>query len=175
MFVPTMTAGEPVDSSAGPSGNDLGTLVPLFTVGWTWAAEADLAAAGPPPVWMSKAPDDGLGHPTDPTVGPTSSYPPWTSDADPNAPCNPKPPVITGVSPSSGPAGTTVTITGNNFGGSQGTSTALFGGAAAGVSNWSANGNSISAVVPSLVAGPASVVVRVGSATSAPFPFAVTQ
>jgi hypothetical protein len=177
MFVPTTASGEPSGTTSnGASGNDLGTLVPLFTIGWTWAAEADLAISNPPPLasdWTSRWPDDGMGNPTDPVVASTSSYPQWSQVANPSAPCNPKP-AIASVSPPSGPAGTAVTITGSNFGAAQGSSAVLFAGAAATVSNWSAGGNSITAAVPNLAAGPASIVVSVGGVASAPFSFTVT-
>ena len=47
-------------------------------------------------------------------------------------------PTITGLSPASGPPGTTVAITGTNFGSTQGTSTVTFNGTAATVTSWSA-------------------------------------
>jgi YD repeat-containing protein len=47
------------------------------------------------------------------------------------------PPGITGVQPNSGSSGTTVTITGANFGSTQGIGTVTFNGAPATVSNWS--------------------------------------
>ena len=56
-------------------------------------------------------------------------------------------PSITTLSPSSGPVGTSVTITGANFGATQGTSTVTFNGATATATNWSAT--SIVVPVPS--------------------------
>jgi predicted secreted protein len=50
---------------------------------------------------------------------------------------NPSAPNISGISPASGPVGTSVTITGLNFGASQGTSTVTFNGVAATASTWS--------------------------------------
>src|SRR5262249_15846622 len=47
-------------------------------------------------------------------------------------------PTLTSLSPSSGPVGTAVTITGSNFGASQGASTVTFNGAAATPTSWSA-------------------------------------
>ena len=47
-------------------------------------------------------------------------------------------PTITSLSPASGPPGTTVAITGTNFGSTQGTSTVTFNGTAATVTSWSA-------------------------------------
>src|ERR1019366_286446 len=47
-------------------------------------------------------------------------------------------PSITSVSPSSGPVGSTVTITGTNFGATQGPSTVTFNGTAGTVTSWSA-------------------------------------
>jgi YD repeat-containing protein len=73
------------------------------------------------------------------------------------------PPSITGLAPTSGIAGTPVTISGNTFGSSQGTSTVTFNGAAATPTSWGAT----SIVVP--VPGSASsgnVVVTVGGLAS---------
>ena len=53
---------------------------------------------------------------------------------------------ITGLTPASGPVGTSVTIAGTNFGSAQGTGTVTFNGVAAAVSSWSAS--SIVAIVP---------------------------
>jgi hypothetical protein len=56
-------------------------------------------------------------------------------------------PIITSLSTNSGPVGTSVTITGNNFGTQQGTSTVTFNGtAAAAASSWS--NTSITVTVP---------------------------
>src|SRR4029077_15801061 len=55
-------------------------------------------------------------------------------------------PSIRSLSPSSGVAGTAVTITGANFGATQGTSTVFFGGVSAAPTNWS--GTSIVVPVP---------------------------
>ena len=48
------------------------------------------------------------------------------------------PPVMTSLSPSSGPVGTVVTVNGTNFGATQGTSTITFKGIAAAPTSWSA-------------------------------------
>ena len=55
-------------------------------------------------------------------------------------------PSITSLSPTSGPAGTSVTITGTNFGAAQGASTVRFNGTLAAVTSWAAT--SIRATVP---------------------------
>jgi hypothetical protein len=76
----------------------------------------------------------------------------------------PPPPSITSLSPTSGPVGTSVTLTGTNFGSGQGASTVTFNGTPAGTANnWSAT--SITVPVP---AGATSglVVVTVGGMTS---------
>src|SRR5207237_146316 len=57
------------------------------------------------------------------------------------------PPSVTNLSPASGPVGTSVAITGTNFGASQGTSTVTFNGVAATPTSW--NATSIVAFVPS--------------------------
>ncbi|HEY0319837.1 MAG TPA: IPT/TIG domain-containing protein [Pyrinomonadaceae bacterium] len=56
------------------------------------------------------------------------------------------PPSISGLSPSSATTGTSITITGSNFGATQGTSTVTFNGVAATPTNWS--NTSITAPVP---------------------------
>ncbi len=72
-------------------------------------------------------------------------------------------PSITGTSLGSGPAGTPVTISGSNFGASQGTSTVTFSGTVATPTNWSAT--SISAPVPA-GATTGNIVVTVGGVAS---------
>jgi YD repeat-containing protein len=72
-------------------------------------------------------------------------------------------PSITGISPSTGAPGAAVTISGQNFGGSQGTSTVRFNGLPASATSWSAT--SISATVPANVST-GSVTVSVGQQVS---------
>ena len=86
----------------------------------------------------------------------------------------PTPPTISGLSVNSGAVGTPVTISGLNFGGSQGSSTVTFGTAVATVStgNWSAT--SISTTVPSAAPiGNDTVAVTVGGLSSNGEPFNV--
>jgi endoglucanase len=73
-------------------------------------------------------------------------------------------PAIASVSPTSGAVGTSVTISGSNFGNSQGTSTVRIGNTNATVTAW--NASSISATVPNIAAGAASVVVTVNGVAS---------
>ncbi len=73
-------------------------------------------------------------------------------------------PAIGGVSPASGPVGTSVTITGSNFGNSQGTSALRFGTTNAAVSAWSAM--SITATVPNVSSGAQAVTVVVNGVSS---------
>ncbi len=75
----------------------------------------------------------------------------------------PPPPSITSLSPTSGAAGTPVTITGAYFGATQGTSTVTFNGTSATPTSWSAT--SISVPVPA-GATTGSVVVTVGGVAS---------
>jgi IPT/TIG domain/Bacterial Ig-like domain (group 2) len=79
-------------------------------------------------------------------------------------------PTITNLSPGSGAVGTSVTVTGTNFGASQGTSTVTFNGTAA-TPNWSAT--SIAVLVPS-GATTGNVVVTVGGHASNGVSFTVT-
>ena len=79
-------------------------------------------------------------------------------------------PSIIGLSPSSGPSGTPVTITGVNFGSSQGSSTVTFNGTNARVTSWSAT--SILVTVPN-GATTGNVEVTVGGITSNGLEFTV--
>ena len=79
-------------------------------------------------------------------------------------------PVISGLNPDSGPAGTTVEITGANFGASQGTSTVTFNGAGATPANWS--DTSITVTVPTN-ATTGNVVVTVDGTASNGMTFTV--
>jgi YD repeat-containing protein len=78
---------------------------------------------------------------------------------------------ISGLLPTSGPVGTTVTITGSSFGASQGSSIVTFNGtSAATVYSWSAS--SIEVAVPS-GATTGNLVVTVGGVASNGMPFTV--
>jgi uncharacterized protein (TIGR03437 family) len=80
---------------------------------------------------------------------------------------------ITKLSPTSGRVGTAVTITGTNFGSTQGNSTVQFNGTTAKlISSWSAT--SINAVVPD-GATTGKVVVTVGGVASNGVAFTVTR
>jgi len=81
------------------------------------------------------------------------------------------PPSITSLSPTSGPVGTSVTITGTNFGSTQGTSSVTFNGTKATPTNWSAT--SIVAPVPS-GATTGNVLVTVAGLASNAVSFTVT-
>src|SRR5689334_20828953 len=81
------------------------------------------------------------------------------------------PPTVTSLSPTSGPVGTSVTITGTNFGATQGTSTVKFNGTTATPTSWSAT--SIAVPVPS-GATTGNVVVTVGGLASNGVSFTVT-
>src|SRR5947209_1310473 len=81
------------------------------------------------------------------------------------------PPTIASLSPTSGPVGTSVTITGTNFGATQGTSTVTFNGTAATPTSWS--GTSIVVPVPA-GATTGNIVVTVGGGPSNGVAFTVT-
>ncbi|QEE28001.1 hypothetical protein FTW19_08330 [Terriglobus albidus] len=67
-------------------------------------------------------------------------------------------PAITGISPSSGPVGTSVTVSGSGFGASQGSSSISFNGIPAAPTSWS--GNTIVAPVPvGASTGPVTVTI----------------
>jgi hypothetical protein len=82
------------------------------------------------------------------------------------------PPSIAGLNPTSGPVGTPVTVSGANFGPTQGTSTVTFNGTVAPVTIWSTT--SITVPVPA-GATPGNVVVTVGGVASNGLNFAVTS
>jgi IPT/TIG domain len=79
---------------------------------------------------------------------------------------------ITSLSPTSGLVGTSVTITGTNFGSSQGSSTVNFNGTAATTASWSAT--SITATVPT-DATTGDVIVTVGGVASNGVIFTITS
>ncbi len=90
----------------------------------------------------------------------------------PNGGGNPPPaPSITSLNPTSGVAGTSVTITGTYFGATQGASTVKFNGTAAAPTSWSAT--SIVVPVPA-GATTGNVVVTVGGVASNGVNFAMT-
>ncbi len=80
-------------------------------------------------------------------------------------------PSITSLSPTSGPVGTSVTITGKSFGANQGTSTVKFNGTAATPTSWSST--KIVVPVPS-GATTGNVVVTVSGVTSNGVSFTVS-
>src|SRR5437879_597816 len=84
---------------------------------------------------------------------------------------NPSPASITSLNPASGLVGTSVTITGTNFGATQGTSTVKFNGTTATPTSWSATG--IVVPVPT-GATTGNVVVTVGGVASNGVSFTVT-
>src|SRR6266568_1493483 len=73
-------------------------------------------------------------------------------------------PSVTGLSPTSGPVGTSVTISGSEFGSSQGTSAVQFNGNIATVTSWSAS--TIVATVPNAATTGNLVVTVSGSASN---------
>ena len=79
-------------------------------------------------------------------------------------------PTITSLSPTSGAIGASVTVTGTNFGSSQGSSTVTFNGTTATVTSWSST--SIAAIVPAL-ATTGNVAVTVDAAPSSGSSFTV--
>ena len=82
------------------------------------------------------------------------------------------PPVISGLSPANGSAGTSITLSGTNFGAQQGASTVSFNGTQATATSWTAS--SITVAVPSAATtGP--VVVTVANQTSGGVNFVVTE
>ncbi len=95
---------------------------------------------------------------------------------NPNPNPNPTPPVvipsISALAPPSGLPGSAVTISGANFGATQGSSVVTFGGTTATVTSWS--NTAIAATVPQLAAGAVNVVVRSAAGNSNAAAFTVT-
>ena len=85
---------------------------------------------------------------------------------------NPPPLNITSISPTSGAAGTSVTINGTNFGPSQGTSTVKFNGTTAATSSWSAT--HIVATVPNGATTGIILVTVLGVQSNTTFSFQVS-
>jgi hypothetical protein len=83
-------------------------------------------------------------------------------------------PKITSVAPSSGPANTMLTVTGNGFGVQQGKGTVKFGGVGGAVTTW--NDSQIQVTVPtSATTGTVAIVVtNDNGSSSAPWPFQIT-
>jgi len=81
-------------------------------------------------------------------------------------------PSISGVSPASGTVGTAVTLSGSNFGTTQGSSTVRFGTTTATVTSWSAS--QIVTTVPNVGAGAQAVTVTVNGVSSNAASFTVT-
>src|SRR5947208_3101711 len=82
-------------------------------------------------------------------------------------------PKITSLSPGSGPVGTAVTVSGSNFGASQGTRRVTVGGVGDTPNSWSANSLG-GVIIPNLSAGPAGIQVFVGGLGSNAVAFQVT-
>jgi endoglucanase len=85
---------------------------------------------------------------------------------------SPVPPAITTLSPTSGAAGSVVTITGSSFGGFQGSSTVRFGATNATIVSWS--NTQLSVMVPAIAAGLVQVNVIVNGNLSNSVNFTVT-
>ncbi len=99
-----------------------------------------------------------------------SNFVPFTIAASGNCPNLTFTPNISSVSPTAGPIGTAITITGINFGGTQGTSTVTFNGTQAPVTTWSPT--SIVVPVPA-GASNGNLVVTVNGVASNTFFFVV--
>jgi YD repeat-containing protein len=82
------------------------------------------------------------------------------------------PPAITGLDPTEGPVGTSVTIAGSGFGPFQPSNTVSFNGVAAPITNWTPTG--IVAAVPDATTGPVIVTVNGRSSNSATFTVVTT-
>ncbi len=165
---PTVTSVNPTFGPVGTSvlisGTNFGTFVPGDTVTFN----GTVASLQNTNNWI----DTGitLPVPTGATTGPVVVTVGGFASTSVNFTVSPV--NITSLNPTSGPAGTPVTITGTNFGPTQGASFVNIGGVTATPTNW--NQTSIVAPVPS-GATTGNVTVTVGGVTSNAVPFTVTS
>ena len=136
------------------------------TTSWNNSASVYLSSPGgsycPPSAWETGNPLTLTGSTFVIVFNPSTGSATYSSTA----------PTITSLSPTTGAAGTSVKITGTNFGATQGTSTVKFNGTAAtSITNWSAT--SIVAAVPT-GATTGNVVVTTSGVPSAGSAFAVS-
>jgi len=167
-----LSAVQPLISSLVPSSGPVGTSVTIAGVNLLEFGYANTVTfngvAATPTSWTSN--NIVVPVPAGATTGPVIV----TVAGIPSNPdtfvISASPPLITAVSPDSGPVGTSVTITGSNFGSSQGTSTVIFNGVAATPTSWSAT--SIVVPVPT-GATSGNIIVTAGGISSTGIPFTV--
>ncbi len=179
--VPGITSISPTTAVAGSSGLTLivngsnflagGTLVQFNTI----PLPANAVTVTNSTTLTVQVPAANLATPQTVSVDTFNPQPGGGPDTNPNPPTltiSAAPaPTITGLSPASGPVGTSVTITGTNFGPTQGTSTVTFNGTAATPTSWSAT-NIVAPVPTGATTG--NVVVTVGGVASGGTTFTVT-
>ena len=144
-------------SGAGCSGTTCGTLtiIPSLSYRATYSAPATLP------------------NPSTVTLTATSNADPTKTAVTIITLVQTPAPSITNLNPASGPLGTSLTITGTNFGASQGSSSVLIGGGVPTVTSWS--DTSIVAIVPNLTClANADVIVAVNGLTSNSANFSIT-
>ena len=158
-------ASGPVGTSVTISGSNFGATQGSSTVTFN-------GSAGTPTSWSDTS--IVVPVPTGATTGPVVVTVGGKASNGVNFTVTSAAPSITGLSPTSGPVGTSVTITGSNFGSPQGSSTVTFNGTPAAPTSWSAT--SIVAPVPmGTPTGNGNVVVTVGGVASSGFNFTVTS
>jgi endoglucanase len=173
-FGTTNSAIDAQNTASGSQGQWFTTLVSYLktnALSWTyWAYNGEdrygILNPGYDPTPVSSAKQQLLASIQFPLNGGSAPTPPPPSP----------PPVavssISALSPTSGLAGSAVTISGANFGATQGSSSVTFGSTTAAVTSWS--NTSIAVRVPQLGAGSVSVVVRSSAGSSNAVAFNVT-
>ncbi len=149
---PTLTSLTPTAGAVGTSvtvtGTDFGAAPSTSTLAFNGVAATP--SAWSPTSITTTVPTGASNGPVTVTVGGQTSNGLSFTVASP--------PTLTALSPTVGPVGAAVTLSGTNFGGSQGTSTVSFNGTVATPTGWSAT--SITAPVPvGATSGPVSVSV----------------
>jgi hypothetical protein len=166
-FLPTLPPAAPTITGFSPSSGPVGTSVTITGSGFAGATDVRFNGTS---VGGSFTVDGDAQItatvPSGATTGPISVVAPGgtaTSSGDFTVTA-PSPPTITGFSPSSGPVGTSVTITGSGFAGA---TDVRFNGTSVGGSFTVDGDAQITATVPSgATTGPISVVAPGGTATS---------
>jgi hypothetical protein len=160
----TVTGPPPTITSFTPTSGPVGTQVDIQGTNLTGATSVTFNGTADPSFVVNSATDITAHLPPGATTGPISvTTPSGTGTSTDNFTVSTPPPTISSFTPTSGPAGTTVSITGTGF---TGASSVTFGGVPA--TNLTLNSDtSITATVPSgATTGPIAVTTPGGTGTS---------
>ncbi len=168
--VPTIASLSPSSATAGGAGFTLTINGSNFDSGTTvqWGATALARVFVSATQLTADVPASLIATPGTATVTVTSSS---GTSAGATFTISQAAPIVTTLAPASGAVGTSVTISGSNFGATQGASTVTFNGTAATITSWS--DTSITTAVPS-GATTGNVVVTVGGVASGGVAFTIT-